>query len=410
MPGVDRNDGMNHWRAVIQDFLKRYTDVNSKRRKDTLHHVLGYALKVKENIDPPSTFSPTSVKLQTMDYKPTLQDPLPSDQRKDNSAFCLAEMTGKNDMPARDLQWTGNWFSGSIQGTLVLNNKIFHDQFLLPTLQFINQECLKLMNDAYYFIGAPERKDHPWILDDKKLPDAKDLCWEKVHRYLTMFQWSNRWDTNRGKVNHHYCDSKLSNVVNWHAGSGWISIETYIRVQQAVVELNVGTVFLDALLGSRDISPDAVSDRKTSTATIRWTTNIIFDSVENGNLSASVVQSQPIVETSISQQQSNIFQRLYNNPAERNAALANEVRDVITQKVKDVGLVAKIEKGLNQSNKFVFPGGGTFKMKDPTFTVSGDLLVGLTTIVDHNERAIVPDIPNGPKPYQPYVMVLDNEK
>src|SRR5689334_8237658 len=113
MPGIDLNDDKDLRRNMIQDFIKGYTQVNSKRRNDNSYHVLGYALKVKEKIDPPSTFSPTSVKLQTMDYRPTPQNPLPLEERKDNSAFCLAEMTGKNGqglptrMPADDLRWTG---------------------------------------------------------------------------------------------------------------------------------------------------------------------------------------------------------------------------------------------------------------------------------------------------------------
>ena len=81
-------------------------------------------------------------------------------------------------------------------------------------------------------------------------------------------------------------------------------------------------------------------------------------------------------ETTIMGTQSNILLRLFNNHDGCNAALKVWVREAILKKFSDTGLKVSIEKELNETERFVFPGGGTFEMKDPTINLKGHLLVG----------------------------------
>lgn len=54
-------------------------------------------------------------------------------------------------------------------------------------------------------------------------------------------------------------------------------------------------------------------------------------------------------------------------------------KDIIDELEELFGIVAEgLKHDLNQQNKFVFPGSGTFDIKDPLFSDKGDLMLGLT--------------------------------
>lgn len=120
------------------------------------HNVLAYAVKVdaekaeiplaeavkKANPKAPS-FPPTSVRLQTINYRPD-GDASKAQSDHDYNAFLFTEMTGTTPMIGTDLVWSGDIFYESIGGTLIMSRHIFWEQFLKPKLKEVceqNQEA-----------------------------------------------------------------------------------------------------------------------------------------------------------------------------------------------------------------------------------------------------------------------------
>jgi len=323
-----------------------------------------------------------------MDYKPLQHEKLSPEAQKDRSAFCFTEMTGGVSMPTGDLQWTGNWFSGTIQGALLLRKSLFFEKFLLEQIKFINHYTLELLNQAFYFVSEPERANFPWLLDERRVKDPSTLSWILTSDGA-VYKWNNTHDGKKGNVNYKWIHSELENRVTWHAGSGWISIESTMAVAETQENMSVGSVIFAIL--SQD-SRGRVYDKSQKSAHIKWVTNIQLATVENAGLSVSVHQTMPYVTTEIDEKATTLFAKLghlFNSPEARNRTLAQQIRKSLNEKFQDTKIQQKLEEQLNKTRQFVFPGGGTFEMKDPTFNNSGDLLLGLTYIQNNGTNAIM---------------------
>jgi len=386
IPGMDLSPGKGtEMKGPIELFVSKYLEILKKPGR---HNIIGHALKLKPKSLVPAEFAPTSVKLQTMDYKPLQHEKLSPEAQKDRSAFCFTEMTGGVSMPTGDLQWTGNWFSGTIQGALLLRKSLFFEKFLLEQIKFINHYTLELLNQAFYFVSEPERANFPWLLDERRVKDPSTLSWILTSDGA-VYKWNNTHDGKKGNVNYKWIHSELENRVTWHAGSGWISIESTMAVAETQENMSVGSVIFAIL--SQD-SRGRVYDKSQKSAHIKWVTNIQLATVENAGLSVSVHQTMPYVTTEIDEKATTLFAKLghlFNSPEARNRTLAQQIRKSLNEKFQDTMIQQKLEEQLNKTRQFVFPGGGTFEMKDPTFNNSGDLLLGLTYIQNNGTNAIM---------------------
>ena len=75
--------------------------------------------------------------------------------------------------------------------------------------------------------------------------------------------------------------------------------------------------------------------------------------------------------------------KLINEWAEKIDSNYKEEKEKLRERAKSFetlfrNVAAELKDDLNNQNKFVFPGNGTFDMKDPIFSDNGDLMVGLT--------------------------------
>lgn len=67
----------------------------------------------------------------------------------------------------------------------------------------------------------------------------------------------------------------------------------------------------------------------------------------------------------------------------RKLTAGKDFENIIAQSVHDKAMdvadvKSHIQSALNGQGRFIFPGGGTFDMKDPIFNNAGDLMIGLT--------------------------------
>jgi hypothetical protein len=375
------------------------------------HNVLGYALKVKEGIDPPATFTPKLVRLQIVDSKPVDGVILSEQALQNRNAFCFTEMTGKKDevvaFPDADLQWSGNWFYGSVHGTFVLTRSLFLEKFIVPKLAIYNEKIMDLANETWHRTTDPECTNFPWALSKDGRPGPEKLQWTVIPRdnkgnstlsdvlskfgfpnfldrptgrIAAGFSWSERWDRNKGKLDFKWAQSQVYNVLSWNPGCGWLTIETSMTLIDSREEVDI----LNSMLSQR---PSI--DKSTSSVEILLTTNIILSNIEDGKLKVIVETAPPIVKANVSSWTGDALKRLFNgDPAKRNADLASRVREKVRSVFQGVEIREKVQNELNSTEKFVFPGGGTFKMKDAIFNNAGDLAVALTYILKNGTIAV----------------------
>lgn len=94
--------------------------------------MLGYALKVKEGVNPPATFTPKKVQLQVVPSKLVSGVTLSEQALQNRTAFCFTKITGAKDenvkFPKEDLKWSSNLFYDSVQGTFALTRSLFFFQ------------------------------------------------------------------------------------------------------------------------------------------------------------------------------------------------------------------------------------------------------------------------------------------
>ena len=144
----------------------------------------------------------------------------------------------------------------------------------------------------------------------------------------------------------------------------------------------LGTLLTPSYTGER---PWSTSD-KNSVLQAMWITTITLKAVEKGALDVGVATSTPIVNTVINESSNDTLDKIkkvFGNDLQKfNEALAEKIKTSAAEKITNKNLAKTLRDGLAETNQFIFPGGGTFKMKDPTFNNAGDLLVGLTYVND----------------------------
>ncbi|KAF9775979.1 hypothetical protein IL306_005887 [Fusarium sp. DS 682] len=129
--------------------------------------------------------------------------------------------------------------------------------------------------------------------------------------------------------------------------------------------------------------------RMYATSHIGWTATITLQAIENGgDLDVKVTTDEPKVESSFDGDSLSVLDKI---PLLKNfgkalqdklEAARNEVpalvKDHISKFMAAQNTAKQLSDALNGQGRFIFPGGGTFDMKDPIFSNNGDVLIGLS--------------------------------
>ncbi|RKK09023.1 hypothetical protein BFJ63_vAg9946 [Fusarium oxysporum f. sp. narcissi] len=388
-------------RAEIRMFLG--THLESVLLKENDHNILGYAVKIdapsdgkteeqrlKELSEKAAHFPPTSVRLQTINYRPDGKEVQTGSEESDHNAFLFTEMTQFRKMPNQDLQWSGDWFYNGIGGTLAMSGGIFLDQYLAEKLQptiagpwkmanHIGSICADFSDDVVHFNF---NGDEEWILKRPRMTTLNMKRGNSVQMtYHDVDENSVRWDDSSRcveylavKEHYWYNKAELSCVVEPQVGTGKITTTTELKTDtQRTVKSAVGTWDLQLV------------------CKIQWSTTIDLRAIEtDARLLVGAESKEPIVHVDIVKDIAKVdgagevaesWERLIKEMAEdrKKSPLEGRVTRHIERFENELGSMAHtLEEALNQQGRFIFPGGGTFDMKDPIFSKEGDLLIGLT--------------------------------
>ncbi|KAF5963692.1 hypothetical protein FCOIX_13749 [Fusarium coicis] len=389
-------------RAEIRMFLG--THLESVLLKENDHNILGYTVKVdapsdgktaeqrlKDVSEKAPHFPPTSVRLQTINYRPDGKEVQDGGEGSDHNAFLLTEMTQFRKMPNQHLQWSGDWFYGGIGGTLAMSRGIFLDQYLAEKLQpaisgpwrmanHIGNTCTEFDD---YTLKFQFRGDKEWIL--KRPQDASLNMEQGTGAQLTYHDVDENfaeWGSDKledlrplvAKKHYWYNKAELSCVVEPQVGTGKINITMELKTDtQRTVKSNVGSSELQLA------------------CKIQWSTTIELRAIEtDARLLVNVESKKPIIDVDIVKDIAKVdgtgeaaeeWERWIQEAAadRKKWPLKERITSRIEMFEHWLGSMAhSLEEALNQQGRFIFPGGGTFDMKDPVFSKEGDLLIGLT--------------------------------
>ncbi|KAF5530805.1 hypothetical protein FMEXI_13332 [Fusarium mexicanum] len=389
-------------RAEIRMFL--ITHLESVLLKENDHNILGYTVKIdapsdgktpeqrlKDVSEKAPHFPPTSVRLQTINYRPDGKEVQARGEQSDHNAFLFTEMTQFRKMPSKDLQWSGDWFYNGIGGTLAMSRGIFLDQYLAEKLQpaiagpwkmanHIGNTCTEFSD---YILKFQFRGDEEWIL---KRPQDASLNLKRgagvQMTYHDVDENSAQWEDDKSesvkyvatKEHYWYNKAELSCVVEPQVGTGKITIATELKTDtQRTVKSKVGSSDLQLV------------------CKIQWSTTIELRAIEtDAKLLVRVESKKPIVDVDIVKDTAHVdgtgaaaeeWEKWIQEMAEdrKKWPLKKRIESYIETYGLRLGSMAhNLEEALNQQGRFIFPGGGTFDMKDPIFSKKGDLLIGLT--------------------------------
>ncbi|KAF4343597.1 hypothetical protein FBEOM_2507 [Fusarium beomiforme] len=400
LEGEARDKMKPHIEIFTRGFLSDLTKVDEDNPEKFNANILGYAVKVdstpkvleQANKNAPH-LSPTALRLQTMVAKG--ETPNPSG---DLNAILFTEMTEGRPLPKDRLPWTGDLFYQSIGGTLAVAKSNFWDKFIKPKLQVVNKDNMDLMNEAAWLFCDQSRfssdkagpTSHVWVVQpkDKGSFETVDLTFNKESGTRWHEDFENMTVRNEsflgGRLEDKWtCTSYCRNDVEPISGTGRIVMESdvYINSVRQVSGYTASLPFVGEL-------PLAIAFIYATTR-MRWTTTLTLRSIETGGgleVEVSVKRSDP----------ENTFQTVTHGAFDDVPFLKSFTED-LKASLKDAsdkipGLLSRyldafvaaqntaeqLSKALNGQSRFIFPGGGTFDMKDPIFSTNKDVLIGLS--------------------------------
>ncbi|KAF4954224.1 hypothetical protein FGADI_5437 [Fusarium gaditjirri] len=339
------------------------------------HNILGYAVKADNASAIPKSapsFPPTSLRLQTINYRPN-GDVSKSATDHDHNAFLFTEMTEFRDMPTADLQWSGDWFYESIGGTMVISRRVFWEKFMLEKLKVTNQAL---------FLAAKKvvRNMATHILADKiAFPDVSS-DWTTSSGTKATFSWISGpqnfpWEEDVSGSNNLYdfsWEASVQNQVEAQVGGPGISVNSSLSAKG---HLSIHSYGYPKALFHIVLDADVCGSSPT---------DIQIRQVDNGGkLQVTVWTPHTSTTCNTISDLQGLFERwsnrsetiLKNSKKEYWDRTLAKVISEASETTRD--LQQPLEEALNGQGAFIFPGGGTFEMKSPMFNNAGDLMIGL---------------------------------
>lgn len=383
-------------KVALQMFTGTYLE--DKLKAADSHNILGYAVELNEKPkDLKPTFIPTACKVQIVGHR-VGGDAKSFRQDSPYNAFCFTEMTEWRTMPGTEIKYSGNWFYESIGGTMAISRSTFWDLFMVPKIKDAHVKAVESSHDIINLMAGPYFKGNAWYLDNSK-PSRDQLCapFAKPSELPALafgatYQCSNleHWNKEESTVANFFFKprSTISTTaapskrkgeivfnqdvdVSWEQG---VKLSNYFYVNP--VTALVAAAFNVNISGSIGLTIKTTISFKAVTST----GDLQVES--KSELTREKYDELKIRIGGVGSYLPDDFQKKMNELGEDASADYKQAKKTLSDWVKSrhqvfTNVADEIQKGLNNGNKFVFPGNGTFDMKDPLFSDEGNLMVGL---------------------------------
>lgn len=358
----DRDDKIGSFVRVYLKELQLKTD----------HNILGYAVTVPDpsvaNPIAPS-FPPTSVQFQTMAYSGDIPAKV---QPGGLDCFLFLEMTDKRAAPHTLIDWTWNWVqppssppSPRQGGCMVIAKANFWDAFFVERATFLNRMALDMLNRVGWAIDNQATSsiggaDLGWTLTDSK-PSDSDLSWKSKTATSMKWDWS------------HHTEERSGFRPYWHDSDTQVTVE--LDTKNNAINFSANTHIWRENHEVTPINRTTKVEKCKINATMKWGFVFTLTTVADGALGVSTKASYSPPQTSVSKEQTSNFGHF---EVQSDAELSANAKEHLDSVMGQIDLVHDVAEAFKNHSQFVFPGGGTFFMKDPTFNEDGDVIVGLT--------------------------------
>ncbi|CAP79540.1 hypothetical protein DTO013E5_9688 [Penicillium roqueforti] len=391
----------------LQSFLSLITfwgDPEKGVMKDKQKSTLGYFLTTAkpETVNPPApTFPPTSVKHQHYKYiAPGKQTPDEGPKDGKNNMLLYLEMTQNRSFPSEDiLEYSGNFVTPGMKGTTCISRDIFWDSYLLrnPSLSGPYGPQPPLLREFNRHVYAWLGEFHVWAKNY-----STDLSWSygfghtrwEPSRSPDYFAWkkvsANKWEwKNKDKKSGHdegiwpvRLDAKASsdtlNELRFDPGSNKIHLEGCSKVWAEMKRSDFQNI-----------------EEKGGVA-INWALDITIDSVSEGGLKLNMnlpANPKDIFHTTAltkpfateAEETQDEAEPAENEPAESTPKTGKtgkisvhdmtEAANDAAAKLDFKSVTSNLQTALENSARFVLPGGRQFFYNNAVFGNNGDLLV-----------------------------------
>ncbi|KAK2002476.1 hypothetical protein LX36DRAFT_729504 [Colletotrichum falcatum] len=355
------------------------------------HNVLGYTVKIDVEGDPsreqllekigdtPPSFPPMKVQFQTMANKPDAASK--GDSSDPYNAFLFAEMCGIPDnnksrqLPQRNLQWSGNWFYGSIGGTLAMSSVIFLQEFV--------GRLVKPIHMLYTDLADPLAKRQTWDAQVRMARVKKDVqfmgAW--VHEPWVRCG-ENQWVLQSTSASQH-------KEIPWEDGGKSFTVQVNVQaVMTSWLKPSPRSSNLDIEQRLQIVtkwSNFSIQYAFDATSSFSWSYAVQLAAVNSdGELSPAVTYTRderPALMSTITERGvliRGVGSRQTEDEKQHWDSYQKILMDSIENKMpSSTDFTNKLAQGLGGQKKFVFPGGGTFDISHPVFNEAGDLLLSL---------------------------------
>ncbi|KAF7345172.1 hypothetical protein MSAN_01893500 [Mycena sanguinolenta] len=339
------------------------------RRKvlGTDHGVLGY-YAVTAPTNPTPSFPPTSVHFQTMAYQPT------SPTSFNNDCILFQEMTGGHKFPDPPYigwkQW--NWISEKVDdsrhaGCMVLSRENFWNNFFVPHATVLNRLALDLVKDiGDVCLGKLKVPIFPTsAVNPAKVPDSA-LGWTQVTEKQEKWEWHAKYEPQVPGE-----DKVILRDV---------SATVDLTLDSAAQKITMST---SCSFSARDLShiiddTDHGRERKMinyMSGDVTWGLELTLDNVADGGLAFRITTVTPTANAKAGAEVPGLGLKELPDSQEYTRWLIDAVEKMAGREVPE--FKAKADEAFKHQAQFVFPGGGTFFMKNPSFNAAGDIVVGL---------------------------------
>ncbi|KAG6003411.1 hypothetical protein E4U21_002044 [Claviceps maximensis] len=370
---------LGHW-YVGQD--SKWLD----RQKRTLAYALHTTKPETVNEQAPS-FPPTSLKLQTYPY-------IAPNQTKpgeglglvgDNNMLLYLQMTKNRDFPdIRLLEYSGNYVSPGMNGTIIIDRNIIWDSYLFRTTP---SPLLPLFNTyTYAWVGSaniPGLLGEQWSIsqaDTSHSADANFYSWKQDASDPLKWTWTPSNDEQRyhnkfqsdGGWNRLDIDCTTSNKLSVVSGTAKIAASGVTDVK--IVCQSIGTTW-----------PMNWEYDYTIHVKIIWQTTITVTATDGG-LKFSL--NLPTDLTRVFQVEADPLQ--FRGDTSGTSHLEGvktryqDLQDRLVQQFRKVSFgdaEKSLETDLNTSARFVIPGNASLSYEKPVFNNNGDLMIEASYIV-----------------------------
>ncbi|KAL8952929.1 MAG: hypothetical protein Q9222_001188 [Ikaeria aurantiellina] len=388
--------------AGMELFMRTY--LKKKLLVKEGHNVLGFAVKAEEAPkDRTPNFIPCASKVQIIGHRAGGKS---ESFRQDNpyNAFCFTEMTfnekkEKRPMPNTEIKYSGNWFYDSIGGTLAMSRSLFWDSFMVGKIKEAHVKAVELCGAIQTKLASDKFEGISWCLDGSK-PSHNDMCGS----YKGTASWGDLAYTSTyqsGEPKHwNKDDSKLGNFWSSPHGTVHTLAKPTARKGEMVIQQEVELSWEEGfeLADYFYLYPATALIAKSWNVYIRGSLRLTLYTTITFKTVTSTGDLQVDASTTTTRKEYNdpeirigglgkllpeALHKLINEWSSRMSDDFKESKQTLQDQINKIdGLFGQVAEGLkndlNQQNKFVFPGNGTFDMKDPIFSDKGDLMIGLT--------------------------------